>query len=183
MTLDSLHSENPTLAIVERIQAIPIPVVAMVEGAVYAGGLLILLSADIVIATPNAEVAITSNKLGIPLPVELLAYFVQVMGLHKAKELLFTAHTISADDAYHAGLYNTVIVADRLEEMVYELAHRIVGCSAEAIAETKSQLNLMARKTGLDAEELAGVNALNEALLASPATVERLRALQEAMRG
>jgi len=150
LDVEDLHAENPTLEVARKIQSVPFPVIAMVEGRVYAGGLILLLSADLVIAAENADVAITSNKLGIPLSLDLHAYWLRVMRLHKAKELLFTAGSISASDACHAGLYNHVVALEQLERVTTQIAERIIKCSPTAIASTKHQLNLIARQTTPD---------------------------------
>lgn len=177
----ALH-ENPTLDIVDKIQTMPVPAVAMVEGAVYGGGLLILLSADIVIAAKNAKAAITSNKLGIPLAPELYAFWLRVMGLHKVKELLFTGTAISAEDAYHAGLYNHVVDNDQLDRLTHEIAAKIIECSADGLANAKYQLNLIAMQAALTESERKGIAERNLEILNSPATKERISALLAAVR-
>ena len=88
--------DDPMLKLFDKITEVPIPVINMVEGAVYGGGLMLNLVSDIVIASTTATVAMTANKLGIPLPTETYAYWLRVMGLHKGKEMPFTAGNISA---------------------------------------------------------------------------------------
>lgn len=178
----SLLLENPTLAVARKIQSIPLPVIAMVEGRVYAGGLILLLSADIVIAAHNAEVAITSNKLGIPLSPDLHAYWLRVMGIHKAKEMLFTATTITANDAYHSGLYNHVVEPEKLERITDELASRIIDCSPDAVANAKYQLNLIAGQASLSNVERVDVDKRNSEILNSQDTRERISALLASLR-
>ena len=182
LDLENLPAENPILEVARKIQSVPFPVLAMVEGSVYAGGLILLLSADIVIAAENAEVAITSNKLGIPLSPDLHAYWLRVMGLHKAKELLFTAATISARDAYHAGLYNHVVERERLEHVTQEIAQRIIDCSPDAIANTKYQLNLLARQAAISDEQRADIAKRNTNVLTSQDTKDRISALLSSLR-
>lgn len=174
---EALAAENPTLEVCERIRTTPLPVIAMVEGSVYAGGLIILLCADIVVAAKNSQVAITSNKLGIPLPPELYAFWLRVMGIHKAKELLFTAAAISPEDAYNAGLYNHVVEIDQLERTTHQIANRILACTAEGVANTKFQLNLIAKQSSLTGDERISIEERNAKILDSPGTRERISAL------
>lgn len=139
--------DDPMLKLFEKITEIPAPVINMVEGAVYGGGLMLNMVSDIVIASTTATVAMTANKLGIPLPTETYAYWLRVMGIHKAKELLFTAGNISAHDAHVAGIFNHVVEPDDLETYTLNgIARRILDCSADGIANTKYQLNLLARR-------------------------------------
>ena len=176
LDVENLHAENPTLEVARKIQSVTYPVIAIVEGRVFAGGLILLLSADLVIAAENADVAITSNKLGIPLSADLHAFWLRVMGMHKAKELLFTAGSISARDAYHAGLYNHVVSSEQLEVETDKLAERITKCSPAAITSTKFQLNLLARQTALSDQQQAEVAKKNDEILNSQDTRERIAA-------
>ena len=178
----ALAAENATLEVCRKIQSTPLPVIAMVEGSVHAGGLIILLCADIVIAARNAHVAITANKLGIPLPPEFYAFWLRVMGLHKAKELLFTASSISPEDAYHAGLYNHVVDNYQLERATNQIARKILDCNAESVANTKFQLNLIASQASLTEEESSGIQTRNAELLDSPRTQARITALLASLR-
>ena len=132
-------------------------------------------------ATRNANVAITSNKLGIPLPTELYAFWLRVMGLHKMKELLFTARPLSADDAYHAGLYNHVVEPDRLEDVTRDFARRIVECAPQGLANAKFQLNLIALQSAMNEADRAGIEERNLEILNSPATKERILELLAAV--
>lgn len=139
--------DDPMLKLFDKITEVPIPVINMVEGAVYGGGLMLNMVSDIVIASTTATVAMTANKLGIPLPTETYAYWLRVMGIHKVKELLFTAGNISAQDAHTAGIFNHVVEPDDLESYTLGvIAARILACSADGIANTKFQLNLLARR-------------------------------------
>lgn len=178
-TLDA----NPMIEIFWKIQSTQLPIIAMVEGSVHAGGLMMLLGADIVIAATNTEAAITSNKLGIPLPPEVFAFWLRVMGIHKVKELLFTAGTISAEDAANAGLYNHVVDVDRIESFTYEMARKIIACDPAGVANTKHQLNLIAQKTSLTADDLADIHQRRWALLNSPGTKSRIAKFRASLRG
>ncbi|BAL98528.1 MULTISPECIES: enoyl-CoA hydratase-related protein [Caldilinea] len=140
-------ADDPMLKLFEQIMALPLPVLSMVEGAVYGGGLMLTMASDIVIAANNATVAMTANKLGIPLPTETYAYWMRILGLHKMKELLFTASAISAQDAYIAGIFNHIVEPEHLESYTLDvIARRILECSPEGIANAKQQLNLLAQR-------------------------------------
>ncbi|MCO6043243.1 enoyl-CoA hydratase-related protein [Aeoliella sp. ICT_H6.2] len=179
---DNLLEDNTTLKVCRHLQSMPIPVVAMVEGSVYAAGMLLLLYSDMVVASQNAEVAITSKKLGIPLPAELYAYWLRVMGLHKTKEMLFTASTLTAHDAYVAGLYNHVVEASELEATTQTLVERLLACSPAGIANAKQQLNVLAAQTGLADGQLAELQQRNEQLLADPDVRQRIAKVFDSLR-
>lgn len=159
-------ADDPMLKLFEKITEAPIPVINMVEGAVYGGGLMLVMVADIVIAATTATVAMTANRLGIPLPTETYAYWLRVMGIHKVKELLFTAGNLSAQDAHVAGIFNHVVEPDDLENYTLQvIARRILDCSAEGIANAKHQLNLLARRYVLTDADRTAIEEHRRALL------------------
>jgi methylmalonyl-CoA decarboxylase len=166
--------DNPLQSLLQHIEEVPIPVISMVEGAVYAGGVLMAVYSDIVIAADNADVVITGNKIDIPLPTNIYAYWLKVSGLHKIKELLYTASAITAQDAYCAGIYNHVVERSRLETFTYEIARRIIACSPEAVADTKLQLNTLARTIDLFAEDIKKIEQHRQTLINSPNSKKRI---------
>jgi methylmalonyl-CoA decarboxylase len=168
MPADINFNDNPLKSLLDRIEGVPIPVVSMVEGAVYAGGVLIAVSSDIVIAADNAKVVVTGNKLGIPMPTEIYAYCLKVVSLHKMKELLFTASAITAQDAYIAGIYNHVVDREKLETFTYDIARKITGCLPAGIADSKLQLNKLSKTTGLSAADAALIEQHRQLLINSP---------------
>jgi methylmalonyl-CoA decarboxylase len=158
--------DDPMLKLFEKIGEAPAPVINMVEGAVYGGGLMLNMVSDIVIASTTATVAMTANKLGIPLPTETYAYWLRVMGLHKIKELLFTAGNISAYDAYIAGIFNHVVEPDDLETYTLTvIVRRILECSAEGIANAKHQLTRLAQRYTLTEADRCAIDEQRRALL------------------
>lgn len=153
-------AKDPMEKLLERIQSLPIPFISMVEGAVYAGGLLLTLVSDIAIAADNATLAMTANKMGVPFPTGIYAYWLRVCGIHKAKELLFTAEPISAQDAYASGLFNHVVPLNELESFTYErIARPIAECSKEGVADSKLQLNLLAERAYLMSDDEKAIEA------------------------
>ena len=180
---DPYNSDNPMIELFSRIQEVPMPVMTMVEGSVYAGGLLLNMVADIAIASVTTEVAMTANRIGIPFIPEIYAYWLKVTGLHKTKELFFTAAPISARDAYAAGIFNHVVEAGDLERTTLEMAGQILRCSAEAVANSKYQLNLLAACTDLSEEELKEIERGRQKILKSPETQKGLACLIQRLRG
>jgi enoyl-CoA hydratase/carnithine racemase len=182
MPADIDFNDNPLNSLLVCIEDVPVPVISMVEGAVYAAGVLIVASSDIVIATDNANVVVTVNKMGIAMPTNIYAYFSKVIGLHKMKELFFTSSAIAAQDAYVAGIYNHVVPSEKLEIFTYDLARKIAGCLPEGIADTKLQLNKLAQATGLSAEDIAIIEKHRQSLIKSPDLKKRIDNLLKSMK-
>lgn len=174
---ESLDEDNATLAVCRRILDLPLPVVAMVEGSVRAGGLILLLAADIVVAAENADVSIPAGKIGLPLAPQWYALWLRVMGLHKVKEMLLAATTLSAAEAHASGLYNRLVPHDALEPTVYGLAAEIAAGVPAAVAHMKRHLNALATTPALSEEDLAAIEQGNQRLLNDPATRERIAAI------
>jgi methylmalonyl-CoA decarboxylase len=174
MPADIDFSDNPLKSLLDRIEDVPIPVISMVEGAVYAGGVLMAIYSDIVVAADNANVVITGNKIDIPLPTNIYAYWLKVSCLHKIKELLYTASAITARDAYIAGIYNHVVERSKLETFTYDIARKIIACSPKGVADSKLQLNTLSRAMGLSAEDIEKIEQHRQSLISSPDFKKRI---------
>lgn len=174
---DTTRSNDPMLALFSRIQEIPVPVITLVEGDVFAGGLILNVVADIAVAARDTRVSMTANRIGIPFTPEMYAYWLRVVNLHKLKELFFTAAPITADDAYIAGIFNHVVERDRLDETVSGIADRILECAGDSVADSKAQLNRIASRSSLTTEDLVAIEEARRRILDSPALAERLAAL------
>lgn len=173
--------ENLTLEICRRLQASPLPVIAAVEGQVYGGGLLLLLSCDIVVATSDATVALTAGKLGIPLDPGWCALLLSAVGLHRAKELLLTAAPISAEAAFRAGLFNRLVSGEELASETSAIAARIIACSPDAAAHAKGALNVIAAQLALSADQRDAIDRRGAELLGSADVQARIAALRQAI--
>jgi len=173
-------SQDPMEKLFERIQSVPIPFVSMVEGMVFAGGLLMTLVSDIVIAAENSSLTMTANKMGLPFPTSIYTYWLRVCGIHKAKELLFTATPISAKDACAAGLFNHIVPLQDLEKFTYEsIVRPITLCSREGLADSKLQLNLLAERIYLTGEDEKAIETDRARIAQSPEFKRRVNALLE----
>jgi methylmalonyl-CoA decarboxylase len=142
---------DPMFHLFDCISNCAIPIIAKVEGDVYAGALHLLMVCDMVYATSNSKVVITANKMGIPFSLHEYNNWLGVMGIHKVKELFFTAAPIDANDAYIAGIFNNIFsTKEELNNKIHTVCNQIIGCSAVGIKNTKLQLNALVNKVILD---------------------------------
>lgn len=171
-------AEDPMETLLQRIRSVPIPFISMVAGEVFAGGLLLTMVSDIVIAAKNARLTMTANKMGLPFTTGVYAYWLRVCGIHKAKELLFTASPISAHDACIAGFFNHVVPLKELESFTYEvIARSIERCSRDGVANSKLQLNLLAESICLTGEDRLVIETDRARLASNPDFKRRVNAL------
>jgi enoyl-CoA hydratase/carnithine racemase len=170
-------TDDPMFEMFKQITHANIPVIAMVDGAVYAGALHLLIVCDIVLATNNSPVIMTANKMGVPFNPRNYSHWLRVIGMHKVKELFFTAAPISAQDAYVAGIYNHVLEKSKLKNKLDEIVENILNTSAQGIADTKLQLNTLARNISLTYAEFSRIEEHRQSIFHSEEFRNRIQAL------
>jgi enoyl-CoA hydratase len=140
------------LGMCRRWREIPKPMVAMVQGACIAGGLMLAWSCDFIVASEDAFFSDPVVRMGIP-GVEYFAH-PWVMNPRAAKEFLFTGDRFGAQRARELGMVNQVVPRDDLEATVMGIAERISAMPRLGLALTKKAVNqaedLMGMRSGMD---------------------------------
>lgn len=140
------------LGMCRRWREIPKPMIALVQGACVAGGLMLAWSCDFIIAADNAFFADPVVRMGIP-GVEYFAH-PWVLNPRAAKELLFTGDRISAERAKDLGMVNRVVPVADLEAEGLAIAERIGQMPSLGLALAKRAVNqaedLMGMRAGMD---------------------------------
>lgn len=123
-----------------RIWDFPKPTIAQVQGACVAGGFMIANMCDLVVC---AEGAYFSDPVAHTLAAAATEVLIHpwVMGLRKAKEMLFTGGRVDAAEAMRIGMVNQVVSADRLADEVMTLAQRIAQAPPFGLRLLKKSLN------------------------------------------
>ena len=133
--------DDPGRDVIDTIQTIPKVVIAMVNGYCLTGALEISLACDLIIASEEARFGDTHTRWGLRPSWGMSQRLPRTLGLLKAKELSFTAETITAQEAERIGLVNLTVPAEKLEGTVQELARKIMANSLETIAAYKYLYN------------------------------------------
>ena len=140
------------LGMCRRWRDIPKPLIAMVQGACIAGGLMLAFVCDLIVASDDAFFADPVVRMGIP-GVEYFAH-PWVLGPRAAKEVLFTGDRFTAQRAYEWGMVNRVVARDALEIETLSLASRIAAMPQFGLALTKRAVNqcedAMGMRTGME---------------------------------
>lgn len=102
------------------LEEAPKPVIAMVNGLCYGGGVSVAASCDIRIAGESARFAIPALRLGLAYPVAAVERLVQLIGPGSAADLLLTGRAIDAAEALRIGLVQRVVPDAGLEDAVRE---------------------------------------------------------------
>ena len=127
------------LEMCERWRNLPKPTIAQVQGKCIAGGLMLAWVCDLIIAGDDASFKDPVIDFGI-CGVEFFNHPWE-LGIRKAKEFLFTADEISAQDAAALGMVNRVVPRDQLAEVTLALAQKIASKPAFALKATKQAVN------------------------------------------
>jgi 2-(1,2-epoxy-1,2-dihydrophenyl)acetyl-CoA isomerase len=117
------------------------PVIAAVNGYAFGGGCNLALAADIIVASENAKFSQSFVKIGLVPDMGGMYFLPRLVGLAKARELMFLGETVDAKEAERIGMINKVVPREDLEKTAKELARKIVMGPSKSIGMTKTILN------------------------------------------
>ena len=134
---DENHADAAKLAeMLWTIYSCPVPVIARVQGDVYAGGVGLVAVCDIVVASDPAGFCLSEAKLGL-LPATISPYVVRAMGEQAARRYFVTAERFSAAEAHRLGLVHELAAPEALDEKVDALLAALVANSPAAVRACK----------------------------------------------
>jgi enoyl-CoA hydratase/carnithine racemase len=132
-------------AIVEQaIRAImdcPIPIIAAVNGAAFAGGMELALACDFIYAAEHARFALTEVTLGIMPGAGGTQNLPRAVGVRRAKEIILAGQPFTATEALAWGMVNKVVARDKLMEEVLQVARRIAANAPVSLRQAKKALD------------------------------------------
>lgn len=123
-----------------RVGALPMPVIAALDGYALGGGAELAYAADIRIGTPAVRIGNPEPSLGIIAAAGATWRLPQLVGSARASELLLTGRILNAQEALDWGLLSALHEPDRLLPAAHALADRIADNDARAVAHTKTAL-------------------------------------------
>jgi enoyl-CoA hydratase/carnithine racemase len=123
------------------VEELPKPVIAAVNGYAFGGGLEIALASDIRIASNNAIVGLTETSLAVIPGAGGTQRLPRIVGLARAKEMIFRARRIPAQEGLAIGLFLEVVEPDKLIERSFEIAREIAANGPVALAQAKYAIN------------------------------------------
>ena len=138
-SVETFYGETP--GYVDEIQEVSKPTIAMINGFCMGGGLEVALGCDIRIASDDAKIGQTEINVGILPGCGGTQRLSRVVGLAKAKELIFTGKVISAQEAERIGLVNQVVVKAELLAETMKMAQSIAAKSPLTINVAKKVVN------------------------------------------
>ena len=135
------------------IHSCPKPVIARVQGDVYAGGMGLVACCDIAISTDSTHYCLSETRLGL-MPATISPYVMRAMGPRAAQRYCLSAVRLEAAEALRIGFVHEVVTADRLDERVDAVARALVNASPAAVRACKRLLQDVAQRE-IDAELIA----------------------------
>jgi len=138
---ESLSFSKRGQKVFAKLENLPQPVIAAVNGYALGGGCELALACDMRIASENAKFGQPEVSLGITPGYGGTQRLARLIGKGRAMELLLTGEIINAQDAYRIGLVNKVVPGSELMETVLSIAKKIIKCSSVAVKLTKTAVN------------------------------------------
>lgn len=129
------------LRVFRKIELLEKPVIAAINGFALGGGCELAMSCDIRIASQKAKFGQPEVGLGITPGFAGTQRLSRLVGVGKAKELIFTADIIGAGQAYEIGLVNTLAEPEELMNTALAMANKIVKNAQLAVRYSKASIN------------------------------------------
>ena len=147
------------------IENVTKPTIAAVNGFALGGGCEVAMSCDIRIASDNAKLGQPEVTIGIPPGWGGTQRLMRIVGIAKAKELVFSGKMIKASEAKEIGVVNNVVSQESLMEEAMNMAKAIAANASLAVHMSKSAINTGRNAdldTGLSVELLAWRNCFSD---------------------
>lgn len=141
-----------------RIESMPQPVIAVINGIALGGGTELALACDLRIIADSALMGLTETSLGIIPGAGGTQRLPRIVGVGVAKELIYSARKIAATEALQIGLVNRVSSADALLSDALTFAAKIAENAPLALAQAKKAINEgieVSLDIGLEIESMA----------------------------
>ena len=138
-------NDSRMLALMDRLEALPVPVIAALNGAVIGGGSEIAFACDLRIAEPHSTITMKHAAMGVSPGWGGLARLAGLVGRSVAGKLMFTALPVSPEEALRVGLVDELVGTGASRERALELARAIAKNSPSTVSEMKRLLWLTYR--------------------------------------
>ena len=129
--------------LMRRLDELPKPTIARVQGAAFGGGVGLIACCDIAIGVPEAKFGLTESKLGL-LPAVISPYVIDAIGSREARRWFATAEMFDAAEALRIGLLHAVVAADALEDAVHRQVELLLKAGPFAAAQAKTMIRRVA---------------------------------------
>ncbi len=133
---ENLRASRATAEAIQRLNLLPVPTVALVQGACFGGGTGIIAACDIVIAADNAGFSIAEVRVGVAGTI-IVPQLNDAIGLRQMRRYALTGERFDAQEARRIGLVHKVVPLAELEAAGERMVGHLLASGPEAIAQTK----------------------------------------------
>ena len=128
---------------VQLLHTLEKPVIAAVRGPVYGIGNALALACDLVVASDTAKFSMAFKKVGMVPDGGAIFFLTQTLGIARAKDLVYTARVVPAEEALKLGLVVRVVPDDKLDSEARALAKEMAESATYALALAKKMFQSM----------------------------------------
>ena len=166
-------TERQFEGLLDRIEALPLPTVAAIQGGVYGGATDLALCCDLRIGVTTSRMFMPAAKFGLHYYPGGMRRYVERLGLTAATRLFLTADTLHADEMLRIGFLSQCVAPETLEPTVQHLVSLFAANEPQAVAAMKRSLAELARASA----DTAPIERRYLDSLQSDALAQRLKAL------
>ncbi|MNF90601.1 putative enoyl-CoA hydratase [compost metagenome] len=139
--------------LMQALDELPFPTVALVQGAAYGGALGLLCACDIVLASDDARFCLSEVSLGL-VPAVISPYVVRAMGMRQARRYMLSAEPFDAITACRLNVAHRLCAPEKLLSEGRALGMRLCRNGPQAMKETKRLLAAIEHQPGHQHEEI-----------------------------
>ena len=138
---DALNYEAQNNRYADRLETLTKPTICLIRGYAVGGGAALAMACDLRVATPDAKLGIPiARTLGNTLSAHNYGRLVSLLGPARAKDLIFRARMIEAEEGKAIGVFNEIYERDEIEARTVELAEEIAGHAPLTIRAAKETI-------------------------------------------
>lgn len=156
-----------------ELERLPKPVIAAINGVALGGGTELALACDLRVMSESAQMGLTETSLGIIPGAGGTQRLPRLIGKGKAKELIFTARRVHAEEALAIGLVNRTTPPDQVMASALALAEEMAANAPLALAQAKFAIDY-----GMEADLATGLAVESSAYQVLIPTRDRLEGLE-----
>jgi 2-(1,2-epoxy-1,2-dihydrophenyl)acetyl-CoA isomerase len=138
-----------------------LPVIAVVDGPAFGAGFNLALAADFILATPRAQMCAVFVRIGLVPDLGGLQLLPRIVGLQRAKDIIFSGRVIGAEEAKSLGIVHEIVAQDDPLATGLAFAERFRHAPTQAIGMAKTILN---QSFNLDRHALAELESYAQAV-------------------
>lgn len=128
---------------IRAVEQLSIPTIASINGPAFGAGFILSLACDLRIGSENARFGMPVGKLGITLQTPFIRRMMQILGPSRTKQMVYTALTYDAKQAWQVGILNELVTDQSLDESTFALAKKMLEQSQASLSAVKQSVQLV----------------------------------------